>query len=128
MLDAMETIIDDPIEPLRDFSAYLVAVYGAENARVMMATWAAAARGILERGGGIARDRALEVTCPVLLIVGDQDPVLPVTIVEELAGSLPRGEVRVAAGAGHSVHDDRAEWLESIVLEFLERAGRAPRI
>ncbi|HEU5089791.1 MAG TPA: alpha/beta fold hydrolase, partial [Roseiflexaceae bacterium] len=73
MLDVLAMLIDNPIPPMRSFSDHLKAAYGVDNARATMRNFVQAARGILERGGDISLTRAGAITCPVLLIVGEND-------------------------------------------------------
>ena len=61
MLDAFFDLVDDPIQPLREFSEYLKAAYGEANARVMVQSESKALRAIIEAGGDISRSRAGEI-------------------------------------------------------------------
>jgi len=66
---------------------------------------------------------------PVLIIVGELDPILPPTASEELLAALPPGVARlhVLPGAAHSGRDLVAAGALDIVREFLleEAAGAA---
>jgi pimeloyl-ACP methyl ester carboxylesterase len=57
---------------------------------------------------------------PVLLISGDRDVV---TLEHTLAmyRALPNAELCVLPGTGHGTFADRAEWLNPIIVEFLDR-------
>ena len=48
-------------------------------------------------------DRLGEIEVPVLVLVGEEDPKFR-TLGERLVSGLPRAELEVIAGAGHSVH------------------------
>jgi valacyclovir hydrolase len=121
MLPAMAAIMDDPIEPLRGFAEYLRGSYGEANARAMVKSWATAAQAIVDRGGDIARGRAAEIVCPVLLLVGEHDAFVPLALAAEMAGLLPHGETRLVPGAGHAIQTERPDWLAETVLVFLGR-------
>src|SRR5690242_17569042 len=67
---------------------------------------------------------------PVLLIIGDSDIVRPEHVVEmfrllgggvagDLVG-LPRSQLAILPGTTHVMIPDRAEWLSSMVLAFLD--------
>jgi len=75
------------------------------------------------------REAASRVRCPVLIIVGELDPILPPTASEELLSALPPGVARlhVLLGAAHSGRDLVAAGALEIVREFLleEAAGAA---
>lgn len=59
------------------------------------------------------------VRVPVLVVVGDGDPVVPLEYAELLAAGLPRGRLAVVEGGAHAVHFDRAEVFNREVEGFL---------
>ena len=118
-LAALATLVDAPDESFLPLAAYLVQAYGAQNARIMAATWADAMRGIVGAGGDISRQRAELITCPALLIAGTSDPFCQPDLVREMAEAVPRGEFREAPGAGHDVHLSHHRWLVAAVLDWL---------
>ena len=120
MVDAMYNIIDSPIEPLQDFSAYLKAEYGEANARTMMQNFANAARDIISKGGDISLSKVGDITCPVLLVVGEHDFVVSPALVNQLAARIQNAEVMEVEGAGHAVHHDRSEWMAQTLLDWLQ--------
>lgn len=67
------------------------------------------------------RDAASRVRCPVLIVVGELDPILPPAASEELLAALPPGaaRLRVLPGAAHSGRDLVAAGALDIVREFL---------
>jgi 2-succinyl-6-hydroxy-2,4-cyclohexadiene-1-carboxylate synthase len=68
---------------------------------------------------------------PALFIVGERDPVFPVTIVERAAAELARSRVIVMPGAGHSPYFEQPRAWNRIVTRFFEESpehpGRAAR-
>jgi len=57
------------------------------------------------------------ISCPVLVMAGDRDPITPIAFSEEIAASLPpeRVEIRRFADCGHGiVADDREGALQAI--------------
>ncbi|MFJ5370307.1 alpha/beta fold hydrolase, partial [Bosea sp. CER48] len=57
------------------------------------------------------------ISCPVLVMAGDRDPITPIAFSEEIAASLPpeRVELRRFADCGHGiVADDREGALQAI--------------
>jgi pimeloyl-ACP methyl ester carboxylesterase len=75
------------------------------------------------------REAASRVQCPVLIIVGELDPILPPPASEELLAALPQGaaRLRVLPGAAHSGRDLVAAGALDLIRGFLleEVAGRA---
>jgi len=58
---------------------------------------------------------------PLLVVVGDADPMIPVETARELAGSAPDGSFELVDGAGHLVGVERPEGFNRALAEFLER-------
>jgi valacyclovir hydrolase len=121
LVDAFANVVDDPIEPLREFSEHFKAYYGEANARAMARSVAAAWRGIAKAGGDISRGSAGMIASPTLLITGETDPFAPPDVVAELSAAIPRSEWAEVKGAGHVLHDDHGEWLAAKVLEWCAR-------
>ncbi len=121
MLDAFDTLIDEPIEPLADLSAYLKSAYGEENARAMSSSFAAALRGIIANGGDVSRARAGDIACPALLITGEHDFVATPALVSEIAGAIPGATYIEVKDAEHDVHHAQPEWLATTILAFLAK-------
>ena len=121
MLDAMDTVIDQPIPPMQPFRDYLIAAYGEANARAMTRNFVGAARAIIAGGGDISWSKVGAIACPVLLITGEHDPLAPPALVSELATRIRTAEFLEAAGAGHGIHHDRPEWLAQTILDWLKR-------
>jgi valacyclovir hydrolase len=117
----MADMIDNPTPELQGFSDYLVEVYGKDNARVTMQTWAAALTDLINKGGNISLHKADTITCPVLLLSGDKDEVAPPELISKIAAKLPNVEVMTVADGGHSLHDDRPEWFTQTVLNWLKK-------
>ncbi len=57
---------------------------------------------------------------PLLVAVGDADPMISVESARALAESAPRGRLVVVAGAGHIVSADQPEQFNRALAEFLE--------
>jgi pimeloyl-ACP methyl ester carboxylesterase/predicted glycosyltransferase len=67
------------------------------------------------------------VRCPVLLIHGDQDRIVPLVVSERIA-ELTGGRLLTVAGAGHGVHARHPVLVADQIHAFAERlAGRPPR-
>ena len=72
----------------------------------------------------LRRDLA-QVTCPVLVSVGDRDPVTPVGAAEELVATLPAGLARldVVPDAGHFTWLDQPDRFWPVLIEFVALAA-----
>lgn len=122
MAAAFGEIVDRPPPGMEGFRDYFVSAYGEENARRTTRSVSAAMAGIIARGGSISRDRATEITVPVMLISGERDDLATPDLVRDLAGRIPGAQALVAIGAGHGVSWDEPEWLNSTLLAFLRGA------
>jgi proline iminopeptidase len=61
------------------------------------------------------------VRCPVLVLAGEDDPVCPLPVVEELASRLPAETTRVVTlpGARHTIFRDRPDLAFPAVRDFV---------
>ena len=61
------------------------------------------------------------IRCPVLVLAGDRDPIMPVEFSETIAACLPGHLVRFErfAGCGHGVVPDAPERAFQVIREFI---------
>jgi pimeloyl-ACP methyl ester carboxylesterase len=72
-------------------------------------------------------DEALaRVRMPVLVACGDQDPIEPLEVAEELVRALPAAELLVLPGAGHFLARERPAELLVVLEGFLYRHLKGP--
>jgi len=64
-------------------------------------------------------DETCDIGCPVLVIAGDQDPVIPFRHQERYAGLLPNSKLVVLPGVGHVAFGEAAEEFKAAVLSWL---------
>lgn len=115
-------VVDNPIPPMKDFSQYLIATYGRDNARATTQSAAAAFSAIIEtRGGDISLSKAGNITCPVLLIAGEHDPFASPTLIAKLAARIKNVSTLEAEGVGHTDYYDSAEWLAQTILGWISQ-------
>lgn len=65
-------------------------------------------------------DRLGELRCPVLLIHGRQDKLVPLHWAEEAHARIPGSQLHVIEGAGHWPHPEKPEELIRVASEFLK--------
>ena len=80
----------------------------------------AASRGLLH---GDPRRNVPQLRQPALLIWGEHDVVVPLSVGEELTTLLPEARLVVLPGAGHNPMWDRPEAFNALVLDFLAPAS-----
>lgn len=61
------------------------------------------------------------ITCPVLIVAGDSDRVVPGEYQARLRRGLPHAEFVTVCGGGHACNVDYADVVNTAVLDFLER-------
>lgn len=66
-------------------------------------------------------DRLHELRMPVLLLWGDDDPISPVAVGEQLAAKLPHAELVVIAGGTHDLVRERADDITPYIEAHLQK-------
>jgi valacyclovir hydrolase len=116
----LQRLLDEPTERLLPLAAYLAEAYGPDRARAMAASWGGALRDIVAAGGDISLSRAGAITCPVLLVIGSDDPYCPVAAVRQLADAIPRSRLLELENVGHDVHLAAPGVLTTVVVDWLD--------
>jgi 3-oxoadipate enol-lactonase len=65
------------------------------------------------------------ITCPAMVVVGNQDVLTPRGDAEEIALRIPTAELVIISGGAHGLHIERASTFNRVLLEFLNRAEKA---
>ena len=67
------------------------------------------------------RDDLAKVRCPVLMVGGEHDPIVPISLAEATARSLPSHLVHFErlANCGHDIHGDDPDMVFSLIREFI---------
>jgi pimeloyl-ACP methyl ester carboxylesterase len=73
--------------------------------------WARPTRGILE--AEIAR-----INRPVLVVAGDREGIEGALRIFRL---IPKAKLYVVPGTGHATFRERPDWLNPVILDFLDR-------
>jgi len=84
-------------------------------------------RGFVHAGGdaGVPSDVA-HITCPALVIHGEQDRIIAKRTSEDLARTLPRAELAILRGVGHVPQLEAPRAVTRLIEAFAERLDRAP--
>lgn len=72
----------------------------------------------------VRTDALRTLGCPVLFVVGSEDPIVPSAVIRELGTIVPGAEVRVFEQAAHSVYFEKPAEFNTAVLDFLARRFR----
>jgi haloalkane dehalogenase len=100
-------------DTLRD--AYLAPFIGHEGTRAFF-------RGIRAADGrGLAgrEDELAGLTCPTLILWGEDDPYLPVEVAERLNDAIPTSSLAVLPGCSHLLPEDAPETIAPLAFDYL---------
>jgi len=67
--------------------------------------------------------RLRELRCPTLLLVGREDPIVPLAVMQQVQALVADSELRIVEQAAHSAYFEQPEAFNARVLEFLSRLG-----
>lgn len=95
---------------------------GAEQHRAIASIFANSLRRLTELYTPI-RDTLASVTVPTLIGWGERDPFFPVAVGERTAELIPGARLRVYAGAGHFLPDERPVLIAADLAELAETAS-----
>jgi 3-oxoadipate enol-lactonase len=65
------------------------------------------------------------ISCPTLVVVGNQDILTPRGDAEEIASRIPTAELVIISGGAHGLIIEHATTFNRVLLEFLGRAQKA---
>jgi len=83
--------------------------------------WRAALARLHEPGSLVPMDALRRVACPTLLLVGREDPIVPASVMHEVAARVAGSEVVIVDDAGHSAYFEQPDAVNRHVLEFIAR-------
>jgi pimeloyl-ACP methyl ester carboxylesterase len=71
------------------------------------------------RAEGVGADELASFDLPVLLLWGEDDEVVPVSVAEELNDAIPTSTLGLLPGCGHDLTDEAAATIAPMILEYL---------
>lgn len=83
--------------------------------------WGSALAGLMEPARLIPMRALRDVACPTLLLVGSEDPIVPLSVMEEVQALVRGSEIAVLEDAGHSAYFERPQEFNRTVLDFIAR-------
>jgi valacyclovir hydrolase len=120
-LDACERARNAPMPSW--FDAELAAKHPGQDVFAWHQAWTEAFCAIIAAGGDISLDRAADIACPLLLILGENDTLNPPWAGERYIRRAARPDflrkLKIFKDAGHSVHSQYPEAFTVAVRNFL---------
>ena len=68
--------------------------------------------------------RLKEITCPTLVIVGEQDPGTPVAMAREIQEAMPGSELVIIPSAAHLSNIEQPQAFTDVMMGFFDRASK----
>jgi 3-oxoadipate enol-lactonase len=68
-------------------------------------------------------ETAASISVPALVVVGEEDAMVPLADAAALANALPQGRLRAIPGAGHLTPLERPESFAAVVSAFVNEVG-----
>ena len=68
-------------------------------------------------------DRLEALTCPVIVIVGEEDPGTPIEMAREIHGALPQAELEILRAASHLSNLEQPDEFNRVLAGFLDKAA-----
>ena len=109
------------VHPMRLGDRRLAALVGAMADRVGRKAYLRQQRAVLGRPD--SRPGLASIHCPVLLMAGRQDPVLPASSLQDMAKALPKARIVVIEDCGHLAPLERPEAVSKALREWMVEKG-----
>jgi pimeloyl-ACP methyl ester carboxylesterase len=78
-------------------------------------------RGVLASARHDAWDRLHEITCPVMIVHGAEDVMIPVGNAHMLKERIPHAELHILEGLGHGYNLEGQRIADDLVIGFVKR-------
>jgi len=92
------------------------------DADAFILQWINAMKHIIDTGGDISLSLAPNITCPVLIMLGDKDTLNPAEYAHKFLERTPNGRLEMFQ-CGHPVHQELWDEFQRIYGDFLRSAG-----
>lgn len=96
--------------------------HGIADAAQFTGGWVRATTRMIDSGGDISLSLAGRITCPLIIMLGQDDKLNPRRYGERFVKEVKRGRLEMFAG-GHAVHDEQRPAFYEIVRRHLQRAA-----
>lgn len=97
-------------------------LHGITDATAFIVEWINAMEKIIDSGGDISLSLAPNITCPVLIMLGEKDTLNPPHLALKFLEHTPNGRLEMFQ-CGHPVHDQQWSKFQRLYGDFLRSAG-----
>jgi valacyclovir hydrolase len=99
-------------------------LHGITDPDSVVLGWINAVKYMIDMGGDVSLSLAPKITCPLLLMLGDEDSLNPEEYGRSFVERTPNGRL-VMFPCGHPIHEQRWEEFQQIVGDFLDTVKAA---
>ncbi len=99
-----------------------VQVHAIPDRRAFILGWINAVKAMIDGGGDVSLKYAPQISCPLLLMLGDQDTLNPEAYGRNFVEQTPRGRLAMFA-CGHGIHVQAWEQFQQVVVAFLREVA-----
>jgi valacyclovir hydrolase len=96
---------------------------GVDDPTPIVMQWIRATQMLINSGGDASVSLAPNITCPVLIMLGEQDRLNPASCAQVFLAGVPDGRL-VIFDCGHPIHNQRWPEFQQVWGDFLRRAQR----
>jgi pimeloyl-ACP methyl ester carboxylesterase len=86
--------------------------------------WGEALAALFQPGNMLPVQALRGLTCPTLLLVGKEDPIVPVSVMREVKELIDGSELAVLDDAGHSAYFEQPTEFNRVLLDFIARRAK----
>jgi pimeloyl-ACP methyl ester carboxylesterase len=98
-------------------------LHGFSDAAKFTGEWLRAMTRMIDGGGDVSLSLAGNITCPLVIMLGDKDKLNPQHYGERFVEAVPNGRLEMFP-CGHAVHDEQRDAFREMTLEHLLAASR----
>jgi valacyclovir hydrolase len=95
---------------------------GITNADAFILPWIQSMKRIIDQGGDVSLHLAPNITCPLLMMLGQTDTLNPADLGQQFIDRTNRGRLEVF-DCGHAVHDEAWPRFQQVYGDFLQQAS-----
>lgn len=98
-------------------------LHGIPNADAFALAWVRSSVQMVDAGGDVSLSLAHKITAPVLLMLGKDDTLNPISYGQKFVDRTPNGKL-VVFDCGHPIHDQQTDAFYQVIGEHLKNASQ----
>ncbi len=98
-------------------------IHGFKDAARFTGEWLRAMTRMIDSGGDVSLSLAPNISCPLIIMLGEKDKLNPRRNGERFVNAVPKGRLAMF-DCGHAVHDEQRDAFYRMTLDHLRAATR----